>query len=1048
MKKGLFFITGILFCSLLWAQAPQGISHQAVIRNSSNEVITNSPVGIRVSILQGTETGTVVYRETHSPVSNSNGLITYIIGKGVVGAGVFGEIDWSNGPYFLKTEADPAGGTSYSITGVTEILSVPYALHANSAENITGTITETDPVFNGSVAKNITTTDTTNWNNKSEFNGQYSSLTGAPVLAPVATSGSYDDLTEKPEIPTTTSQLTNNSGFLTTEVDGSVTNELQALSRSNDTIYLSNGGSVKLPAGFDGQYSSLTGAPALAPVATSGSYTDLTELPTNVSAFTNDAGYLTSFTETDPIFNGSLAKKITATDTVNWNSAYSWGNHATAGYLTGFTEVDPKVGSNTSGYSPKWNGSAMITGAVYQDASNRVGIGTTGPVADLDVSGSVRIYERDGDSGIVPRTFYYRNSDCTGMVAVDSYSPGICYTDGVNSRKNSIGPMNYFLSKRDYGCGCVQTAADYTMRQQVLEECFCGISTLTLRAGAGQATSPLLQWQNNGGTGLGAIVDGKLGIGTTAPQNKLDVSGGTVIGSTYSGTNTAPSNGLLVEGNVGIGKTSTSTALDVNGIITATGGTSTDWNTAYGWGNHTSAGYLTSFTEIDPIFTVWNKSTGVSITASQVTDFQTNVSNNSDVMANTAKNSYPSADAAKLAGIAPGAEVNVNADWNAGSGDAQILNKPTLATVATSGSYNDLTNKPAGNNPGDMQYWNGTAWVMVPVGQPGQFLQLTASNIPAWAGAYPTLTTSTVTSITSTTSTSGGNVTGDGGATITARGVCWGTSPNPTTANSKTTGGTGTGTFVCSITGLTPGQLYYVRSYATNSLGTAYGNEVSFTTLLANQVSDFDGNVYTTIVIGTQTWMVENLKTTHYRNGEPIPNVTYNTIWSLLSTGAFCWYGNDEATFKNPYGALYNWYAVFDTRNIAPAGWHVPSDAEWTTMENFLIANGYNYDGTTTGNKYAKALASATGWNSYSGTGVVGNTDYPSKRNATGFTAYAGGYRSYAGEFWNVGDYGFWWSSDVYFDNAWLRSMSFDGSGVGRDCLLERDGFSVRLVKD
>jgi microcystin-dependent protein len=139
MKKVFLFISGTIFCSVLFAQAPQGISHQAVIRNSLNEVVTNTTVGIRVSILQGSPTGTVVYKETQAPVSNANGLITYIIGQGVVETGVFDTIDWSNGPYFLKTEADPDGGTNYTITGTTQLLSVPFALHAKTAENLTNT---------------------------------------------------------------------------------------------------------------------------------------------------------------------------------------------------------------------------------------------------------------------------------------------------------------------------------------------------------------------------------------------------------------------------------------------------------------------------------------------------------------------------------------------------------------------------------------------------------------------------------------------------------------------------------------------------------------------------------------------------------------------------------------------------------------------------------------------------------------------------------------------------------------------------------------------
>ena len=319
------------------------------------------------------------------------------------------------------------------------------------------------------------------------------------------------------------------------------------------------------------------------------------------------------------------------------------------------------------------------------------------------------------------------------------------------------------------------------------------------------------------------------------------------IKNTNAGETAITNNKLAVNGSI-----------FANGVITAAGGNSAIWNTAYSWGNHAglyrpvsyvpvwseitsnpflfssvsnnqllkynsttlkwenwTSNFLTSFTETDPSFTVWNKSSGIIITASQVSDFQTNVTNNAAVLANTTKNSYPTADATKLSGVAAGAEVNVNADWNATSGDAQILNKPTIQ---------------AGTNPGDMQYWNGTAWVVVPAGQPGQFLQFTASNIPAWTTVLPILTSTAISGITNNSATSGGNILSSGGGPITARGVCWSTSQNPTLSDNKTTDGTGTGLFTSSITGLTSATTYYLKAYATNGLFIAYGNQISFTT--------------------------------------------------------------------------------------------------------------------------------------------------------------------------------------------------------------------------
>ncbi len=143
----LVLLTFSLHLSTAFGQSPNGISYQAVIRNSSNDLVSNQAVGMKISILQGSASGISVYAETQTPTTNANGLVSIEIGGGTVVSGNFASIDWANGSYFIKTETDPAGGTSYTITGTSQLLSVPYALHAKTAENFTGTITEIDPVF-------------------------------------------------------------------------------------------------------------------------------------------------------------------------------------------------------------------------------------------------------------------------------------------------------------------------------------------------------------------------------------------------------------------------------------------------------------------------------------------------------------------------------------------------------------------------------------------------------------------------------------------------------------------------------------------------------------------------------------------------------------------------------------------------------------------------------------------------------------------------------------------------------------------------------------
>jgi uncharacterized protein (TIGR02145 family) len=301
----------------------------------------------------------------------------------------------------------------------------------------------------------------------------------------------------------------------------------------------------------------------------------------------------------------------------------------------------------------------------------------------------------------------------------------------------------------------------------------------------------------------------------------------------------------------------------------------------------------------------------------------------------------------------------------------------------------------------------------------------------------PTLTTLAISNITSTTANSGGSITNDGGATVTARGVCWSTSPNPTTSNDNTTDATGTGSFVSNVTSLNPNTTYNVRAYATNAVGTSYGNVIIFKTWTGT-VSDIDGNVYNTVTIGSQIWITENLKTTKYNDNTSIPLITDITAWAALNTPALCWYFNDEATYKNTYGALYNWYAIDALtnggKNVCPVGWHVSSDAEWTTLTDFLGGE------SIAGGKLKET--GTTHWQDPN----TGATD------EVLFTALPGGYRSYNVSYTSKGIQGFWWSStQVNTIEAWYRDMNYGnivvrrGDGVGTS---KKNGLSVRCIKD
>ena len=207
MKLTLIVLAALILTTILRGQSPEMMSYQAVIRNTNNQLVINHKIGMQISILQGSANGLPVYIETQTPTTNGNGLVSMEIGNGTTVSGDFSTIDWANGPYFIKTETDPTGSDSYTITGTCQLLSVPYALHAKTAETLAGTINETDPVFAESQAVNITGTDIFNLGNLSGVN------TGDQDLSELATETALDDSIAllRTEIPDVSGLASNNA---------------------------------------------------------------------------------------------------------------------------------------------------------------------------------------------------------------------------------------------------------------------------------------------------------------------------------------------------------------------------------------------------------------------------------------------------------------------------------------------------------------------------------------------------------------------------------------------------------------------------------------------------------------------------------------------------------------------------------------------------------------------------------------------------------------------------------------------------------------------
>lgn len=299
----------------------------------------------------------------------------------------------------------------------------------------------------------------------------------------------------------------------------------------------------------------------------------------------------------------------------------------------------------------------------------------------------------------------------------------------------------------------------------------------------------------------------------------------------------------------------------------------------------------------------------------------------------------------------------------------------------------------------------------------------------------PTIITTSATSLTSNSAVSGGTITNDGGTPITLRGVCWSTTPLPTTAlATKTTDGTGIGNYTSTMIGLTIGTTYYIRAYATNNVGTAYGNEISFT-------KDSAPNV----LICNQIWADKNLDVITYSDGTPIPQVTDPTAWANLTTGAWCYYNNDSANGAI-YGKLYNGYAVlgiYNTaslnnpalrKNLAPVGWHIPTEDEYVTLAVYCLG-GEN----VAGGKMKET--GITHWLSPNANAT----------NSSGFTALPGGWRNDIGGYMFIGKFAFFrcsTSSSLYPDTLIYFGPRNDSAALNASYTIHAFGMSIRCIKD
>jgi uncharacterized protein (TIGR02145 family) len=304
MKKIFTLVIGIAFSmTVLNAQEapPQAFSFKATIQGVNGQTVVNKMISLRITILQDDMNGFPVYSEFFTPTTNHYSQVDVEIGHGNVLSGTFSSIDWSAHKCFLKIEVDAKGGTDYQLLSITQLLSVPYAMYAGSAGNaFSGNY---DDLIGAPMLSLVATSGSFNdlFDTPTLFSGDYNDLTNKPTLF----SGNYEDLLNKPTLfDGTWDALTGKPTFANVAFSGSYADLLNK------------------PVLFSGDYSDLNNKPALF----SGNYDDLINKPTNLSQFSNDAGFLTE--ETDPIFSAHPANGITSGNIVDWNTAFGWGNHA------------------------------------------------------------------------------------------------------------------------------------------------------------------------------------------------------------------------------------------------------------------------------------------------------------------------------------------------------------------------------------------------------------------------------------------------------------------------------------------------------------------------------------------------------------------------------------------------------------------------------------------------------------------------------------------------------------------------------------------------
>lgn len=876
MKKTSLLIT-ILLISIagLIAQIPDAINFQAIARGANGQPMPMKDLMLRLTIIDGSATGTEIYQEIHNIKTNEQGSFSIQIGRpNQVTKGTFANIPWETGNKYMKIDYDKTASGNWTLSlGTIELVSVPYAFASRSVAfiDMTGAQDGDALYYNSTTGKfepgkvSVSGIEWSNISGKPNFapvatTGSYNDLSDKPVLNAVATSGNYSDLSGKPDL----------SGYLTTEVDGSVTNEIQNLSLTGNELSISNGNSVTLAAGT--AYSAGAGISIVG-----GVITNTANINTNVPVVQTTAisGLTTvSATSGGNVTNDNgnivLIKGVcfgTSPNPTTSNTFTSEGN-GTQPFSTTFSSLSPNTTYYVRAYATTVAGTgygneisfttnALTTGTLTSSAVFNISNNSASAGGNITGDGGANITERGlcwntstnptiansktsagsgigsftaSMNGLTQGTLYYVRAYATNSV-------GTVYGNEISFTTNII-PLPTITTD-------VVSAITYTGAISGGNTSNDGGNPVTSRGVCyGTASNPTIANSVlTTGSGLGAFVSVISGL---TPNTTYYVrafatnAGGTAYGSEKSFTTNALTTPVLTSKSVtGISVYSA----NGGGDITDSGGTSITargvcWNTT---GTPTIADSKT----IDGTSTGTYNSmiTGLAInTTYYVRAYATNTNGTSygNQVSFTTLATIPPATGVPIVGsTVVSADAN-NISFNSGGyissdGGSAVTERgvcwststaPTTANDKTSdgtgtGLYSSIIPTLAGC--GTTYYARAYATNSTGTGY-GNEVSITSGLLPSG------VSTAAVSAITLTSATCGGNITNDGGCTITERGICWNNLPNPTTTNFKTIVAGTIGAFTASISSLYPNYTYYVRAYATNSKGTVYGDEISFTT--------------------------------------------------------------------------------------------------------------------------------------------------------------------------------------------------------------------------